>query len=191
MISFLLCIFLLLKNAVIFKKAYVSLCFFPFLSTHADAFLCCFWKFIICICFGVLFTTKNFCFCLLEVPHYGRKCLILSKIDVIFFFLFFSRVSCMIWFEGLFGSQMTKTTQTKCSIVWWIFDGFSRQKGFIPFLDNILPKRPLWLGRFGLFFNIIWCFTSQFAQHWIFFCLCSDGSSWETWCVQKLICGDF
>ena len=88
--------FFLLKNAVVLKKATVSQCFFPFLSIHSDAFLpWWFWKYI-CISFGIFFTKKNFCFFLMEVPHYGRKSLILSKNDFIFF-LFKSLMYDLVW----------------------------------------------------------------------------------------------
>ena len=64
--------FLLIKCSSLQKSNYFTM-FFPILSTHSDAFLSyCFWKYI-CISFGIFFTTKNFCFCLMEVPHYGRK----------------------------------------------------------------------------------------------------------------------
>ena len=113
---------------------------------------------------NILYYKKNFCFCLMEVPHYGRKCLILSKNDVIFF----SFHESYVWFcLVFFGSQMTKT-QLKWSIVWSIFHGFSGQKGLIPFWTIFYQNDHCGLGDLA-FFNIICCFTSQFAQHWKFF----------------------
>jgi hypothetical protein len=97
----------LLKNAVFFKKATVSqCCFFPFLSTHSDAFLsCCSWKYI-CISFWIFFTTKKL---LLdgsaplwpEMPNFVQKrC----------YLFFFSRFSCIIWFGLFFSHKWQKHT---------------------------------------------------------------------------------
>ena len=98
--------FFLLKNAVVFKKTNVSLCFFPFLSYVVFGS-----TYIICICFGVLFSIhykKNFCFCLLEVPHYGRKCQILSKNDVIFFFFLSLMYDLLCKWRSFFGHKWQK-----------------------------------------------------------------------------------
>ena len=123
MISFLLWILFLLKNAIVFKKATVSQCFF-FLSIHSDAFLQCFFGSTYVYLLEYFSLQKNFCFCLMEVPHYGRKCQILSKTMLSFFF---SKVSSMIWF-GLFSGHKWQKPQLKWSIVWSIFDGSSGQK---------------------------------------------------------------
>jgi len=162
LISFLLCIFLLAEKCSIFQN---SNCFTMFFSFSFYTLWCILMLFLevhnMYMFRSIIHYKKTFCFCLLEVPHYGRKCLILFKNDVIFFSFQESHVWFGLQMKVFFGSQMTKT-QPKWSIVWWIFHGFSGQKGLIPFWTIFYQNDHCGLGDLA-FFNIIWCFTSQFA----------------------------
>ena len=144
----------------LFSSVYIFLrftMFFPFLSTHSDAFLCCFWKYIhnMYMFRSTYYSLQKNLLLLLvgsaslwpEMPNFVQKrC-----------YLF----SFALQMKVFLGSQMTKP-QPKWSIVWWIFHGFIGQKGLIPFWTIFYQNDHCGLGDLA-FFNIIWCFTSQFA----------------------------
>ena len=155
----------LLKNAVFFKKATVSQCFFFlfFLLTLMHSYNVVFGSTYVSISFGIFFNTKKLLLLLdgstslwPEIPNFCPKTMLPH-----------SHVWFALQMKVFFRSQMTKP-QLKWSIVWSIFHGFSGQKGLIPFWTIFYENDHCGLGDLA-FFNIIFCFTSQFTQHWKFF----------------------